>query len=209
MTVPAEQLEVLRVEAEILADADPAFRAKLLAEPHAALEELITSNSGGIYTLGAQLKVRAFEDTASVKHIVIPAADRVEGSSSEMAEIARAIAEDGTLREALMNSPKETLAKLVREKSEEDLALPEDVEVKAVIEEVDELTVVVGASNGEMVAHSELLPMEKLAAMATHTCFTYNCPTNIVQCQLTGPSLTTTGYLCTAGSSLNTNACKC
>jgi hypothetical protein len=56
--------------------ADPAYKAKLLQDPHAVLTEAgVNVPAGG--------KVRVVEDTATIKHFILPAAPRDASGLSE------------------------------------------------------------------------------------------------------------------------------
>jgi Nitrile hydratase, alpha chain len=65
---------------------DPAYKAKLLSDPHSALAE-----AGVDVPVGIRLKV--VEDTVETKHFVLPAApaDAAELSAEELAEVAGGI----------------------------------------------------------------------------------------------------------------------
>jgi Nitrile hydratase, alpha chain len=56
--------------------ADPAYKAKLLQDPHAVLAE------AGV-KVPAGSKVRVVEDTAAIKHFILPAAPRDASGLSE------------------------------------------------------------------------------------------------------------------------------
>ncbi len=63
--------------------ADPAYKAKLLSDPHAALAE------AGV-TVSAGTKVKVVEDTADTKHLVLPLApaNAAELSDDELEKVA-------------------------------------------------------------------------------------------------------------------------
>lgn len=187
LSATAAHLESLRTEAITLAVTDSSFREALLRAPHEALSALIRSNSEGSYTLSKGVEVITLEDSPKLIHIVIPSADKAETATGELAALALALQSDPKLAADLMRSPRETLERFITSHRGSELGLPQEVELKVIIEEPGQLVVAVPEASSDaapLVAKSELSEGERLEPRTTYECHTHGCHTATPGCMI-------------------------
>jgi hypothetical protein len=187
LSATAAHLESLRTEALTLAVTDSSFREALIREPRETLSALIGSNSEGSYTLSKGVEVIALEDSPTLINIVIPSADKAETATGELAELALALQSDPKLAADLMGSPRETLERFISSVRGSGLDLPQEVELKVIIEEPGQLVVAVPQASSEvapLVAKSEFSEGERLEPRTTYECHTHGCYTATPSCMI-------------------------